>query len=62
MDARYTSQRCSNCGELTPKSLSVRTHMCQYCSLVMDRDHNAAVNILRAGTLPSGTVPHERAG
>lgn len=62
IDARYTSQRCSNCGELTPKSLSVRTHICQYCSFVMDRDQNAAVNILRAGTLPSGTVPHERAG
>jgi putative transposase len=62
IDARYTTQRCSNCGELTPKSLSVRTHVCQQCSFVMDRDHNAAVNILRAGTQPSGTVPHERAG
>lgn len=60
--ARYTTQRCSRCGELTPKSLSVRTHVCQHCSLVMDRDHNAALNILRAGAQPSGTVPHERAG
>lgn len=55
IDARYTTQRCSNCGELTPKSLSVRTHVCQHCSFVMDRDHNAAMNILRAGAQPSGT-------
>jgi len=56
IDARYTTQRCSNCGELTPKSLSVRTHVCQHCSFVMDRDQNAALNILRAGAQPSGTV------
>ena len=56
IDARYTTQRCSNCGELTPKSLSVRTHICQHCSFVMDRDQNAALNILRAGAQPSGTV------
>ena len=62
IDARYTTQRYSNCGELTPKSLSVRTHVCQHCSFVLDRDQNAALNILRAGAQPSGTVPHERAG
>jgi len=56
VDARYTSQTCSNCGELTPKSLGVRTHVCQHCSFVMDRDQNAALNILRAGAQPSGTV------
>jgi len=52
IDARYTTQRCSKCGELTPKSLSVRTHVCQHCSCVMDRDQNAALNILRAGAQP----------
>jgi len=26
--ARFTSQRCFRCGELVPKSLSVRTHVC----------------------------------
>jgi len=56
IDARYTSQKCSRCGELTPKSLSVRTHICHHCSFVLDRDQNAAMNILRAGTRPSGTV------
>ncbi|GCE09366.1 RNA-guided endonuclease InsQ/TnpB family protein [Dictyobacter aurantiacus] len=42
----FTSQNCSGCGTLVKKSLSVRTHICPACGLVMDRDHNAAVNIL----------------
>ena len=47
--AQYTTQDCSGCGERMPKSLSVRTHVCPSCGLVMDRDENAALNILRAG-------------
>ena len=47
--AQYTSQDCSGCGERVPKSLSVRTHVCPSCGLVLDRDENAALNILRAG-------------
>jgi putative transposase len=47
--AQYTSQECSGCGERVPKSLSVRTHICPRCGLVLDRDENAALNILRAG-------------
>ena len=31
------------------KSLSVRTHVCPCCGLVLDRDLNAAQNIRRAG-------------
>ncbi len=45
----YTSQDCSGCGERVPKSLSIRTHVCPSCGLVMDRDENAALNIFRAG-------------
>jgi putative transposase len=45
----YTSQDCSGCGERVQKSLSVRTHVCPSCGLVMDRDANAALNILHAG-------------
>ena len=41
----YTSQNCSNCGEEVKKSLSTRTHICQ-CGCSLDRDHNAAINIL----------------
>ena len=40
-----TSQRCSGCGKNVPKALSVRTHECPHCGTVLDRDHNAAINI-----------------
>ncbi len=42
----FTSQDCSTCGTHVKKSLSVRTHICYKCGLVLDRDHNAARNIL----------------
>ncbi|HEU5198966.1 MAG TPA: transposase [Ktedonobacterales bacterium] len=50
----YTSQDCSGCGERVQKSLSVRTHVCPSCGLVLDRDENAAINILRAGQARQG--------
>jgi predicted RNA-binding Zn-ribbon protein involved in translation (DUF1610 family) len=46
---QYTSQDCSGCGTRVPKSLSVRTHGCPHCGLILDRDHNAALNIQRVG-------------
>jgi putative transposase len=45
----YTSQDCSGCGRRVWKSLSVRTHVCPYCGLLIDRDHNAAEIILQRG-------------
>ncbi|MEO0852591.1 MAG: transposase [Cyanobacteria bacterium J06648_11] len=45
---QYTSQRCSDCGVLVKKSLSTRTHSCA-CGCRLDRDENAARNILAAG-------------
>jgi putative transposase len=50
----YTSQECSSCGKIVKKTLSTRTHVCQ-CGCVMDRDFNAARNILSRGL---GTVGH----
>jgi putative transposase len=44
----YTSQDCSSCGNRVKKSLSERTHVCS-CGCVLDRDENAAKNILRRG-------------
>lgn len=41
-----TSQNCSGCGTKVPKTLSVRLHECPKCNLEMDRDENAAINIL----------------
>ena len=49
VDPQYTSQKCSNCGEMVEKSLAVRIHRCPHCGLVMDRDENAAKNILAVG-------------
>jgi putative transposase len=49
VDPRNTSQKCSGCRELVPKSLAVRTHACPFCGLAIDRDYNASLNILRAG-------------
>jgi putative transposase len=54
--AQFTSQDCSGCGARVPKSLSVRTHVCPACGLVLDRDANAARNILRAGQARQGAV------
>ena len=45
----YTSQDCSGCGERMQISLSVRTHVCTTCGLILDRDENAARNILWLG-------------
>jgi putative transposase len=50
----YTSQACSSCGTVVKKALSTRTHACQ-CGCELDRDHNAARNILSRGL---GTVGH----
>ena len=44
----YTSQECSNCGRIVKKSLSTRTHTCK-CGCQLDRDENAAINILKKG-------------
>ena len=41
-----TSQNCSGCGIKVPKTLSVRLHECHKCGLEMDRDENAAINVL----------------
>jgi putative transposase len=50
VDPKNTSQICSGCGVKGPhKDLSVRTHTCTSCGLVLDRDHNAAINILKRG-------------
>ena len=49
VDPRNTSQLCSECGEMVPKDPSVRVHNCPHCGLVLDRDYNAALNILTLG-------------
>ena len=54
VNPQYTSQECFSCGEIVKKTLSTRTHVCK-CGCLLDRDENAAKNILSRGL---GTVGH----
>lgn len=40
-----TTQECSGCGAIVPKTLKDRMHNCPSCGLVMPRDLNSAINI-----------------
>jgi putative transposase len=54
-----TSQECSACGTKVPKALSVRIHQCS-CGLAMDRDKNAALNILQRAWPGTGRLGTSR--
>jgi putative transposase len=54
VNPKNTTQECSGCGKIVPKGLSVRKHECFYCGLSLDRDHNAALNILARGLASLG--------
>lgn len=54
VNPRGTTQMCSGCGEIVPKDLSVRVHDCPHCGLRIDRDLNAALNILGRGLASIG--------
>ncbi len=49
VDPRWTSQDCSGCKTRVKKKLSERVHYCPNCGLSLDRDTNAAINILNNG-------------
>ncbi len=57
VNPRYTSQVCSQCGTVRKKTLEERWHSCE-CGAELDRDTNAAINILRLGR--SQQVLHSR--
>ena len=58
-----SSKMCSRCGRVKAKlSLSERVYKCDGCGLVMDRDLNAAVNILVAGSAPETQNAHGGTG
>jgi putative transposase len=48
VNPKYISQMCSQCGAVVKKELSERWHYCS-CGCSLDRDHNAALNILTLG-------------
>jgi putative transposase len=57
--AHNTSQVCSACGETVEKSLRARTHVCPHCGLELDRDVNAARNVLLLALEPARTERSE---
>jgi len=66
VDPRGTSQECSGCGAVVEKPLSKRVHSCPQCGLFLDRDVNAARNILARGLerapVETGPLPVIRTG
>ena len=60
VNPRNTSQMCSGCGVLGDIDLRVRIFHCLSCGLVIDRDQNAAINILTLG-LQSLGLPYAQA-
>ena len=57
-----TSVNCSNCGTKVPKALSIRTHECPQCECILDRDENAAINILNRALSEVGLILPARGG
>jgi putative transposase len=56
VNPKNTSQNCCGCGKVVSKDLSVRVHLCPFCGLKLDRDHNAAINILNKSKSTVGTT------
>lgn len=52
---KYTSQVFSQCGTVRKKTLEERWHSCE-CGCELDRDTNAAINILRLGRSQRGAT------
>lgn len=57
VNSAYTSQTCSACGHRQKIPLSERIFKCPCCSLEIDRDYNAALNILGLGLQSLGIRP-----
>ncbi|MFH1222472.1 MAG: transposase [Candidatus Micrarchaeota archaeon] len=50
VNPKNTTKQCSGCSEMVRKELHERQHNCPSCGLNMDRDLNAAINILNVAT------------
>ncbi|MBM5806003.1 MAG: IS200/IS605 family element transposase accessory protein TnpB, partial [Candidatus Verstraetearchaeota archaeon] len=56
-----TTQECSNCGKIVPKTLKDRRHSCS-CGLSIDRDLNASINILNRALSTVGHTESQACG
>lgn len=54
IDPKNTSKECSVCGNIQDIPLSKRTYYCAICDATVDRDVNAAINILKRGIVRQG--------
>ncbi|MCE7979998.1 MAG: hypothetical protein DYG89_02300 [Caldilinea sp. CFX5] len=59
---RNTSKQCSRCASIVDKELTLRIHNCPHCGLSLDRDQNAAINILALGLQRMGNLSLEAPG
>jgi len=49
VNPKNTTKKCSRCGTIKNMKITDRIYKCPICNLVLDRDHNAAINIYRFG-------------
>lgn len=62
VNPKNTTQICSGCGNIVPKTLASRKHKCPKCGLTIDRDINAARNILKLALSTAGTTGSNACG
>lgn len=49
-----TTKDCSSCSHRQPMEIWKRTYKCESCGMILDRDYNSAINILKGGQLLLG--------
>lgn len=59
IDPAYTSQTCSNCGELDKSARNGEVYSCKICKCEMDTDINAAINIYNRGVYNPSTTENK---
>jgi IS605 OrfB family transposase len=57
IDPRYTSQRCSLCGNIDKQNRNGRQFLCKNCGFTIDADLNASRNIAFRGNAMLGRLP-----
>ena len=55
----YTSQKCSQCGEIHAESRNGEVYLCKSCGMQMDADYNASINIKNCFLNKEPTVPND---
>ncbi len=56
VDPKYTTKECYRCGNIQNTPLDKRIYKCSKCGLVIDRDRNSSLNILKKGLMEIGLI------